>query len=212
MKRHYLSAIAAAVLVLAFAGPVAAWSGVGVTVTGDPGGTLVGTGEELVPELLVSAVLPARPAGDLGAKLQVTYSFDGAVIAVQDLYPYARGGPVAYSASSGKIASHPFTAGWHQARPSVLNLLVSWGLSPRAIGSAADRAPTAGQAGASGQAAAALDANDRVRPESARQAIAQVPANDGRTLVTFVAIAIAAAAALYLGFATRSSIRVRRPA
>ena len=113
------------------------WSGVGVTITGDPGGTLTGTGEVVVPELLVTSVLPDRPAGDLGPKLQVTYTFDGAVVGGQDLYPYAPGGPVAYSAASGRIASHPFAAGWRQARPAVLDLLVSWGLSPKATPQAA---------------------------------------------------------------------------
>ena len=204
MKPRYVSVIGAAILALALASPVAAWSAVGVTITGDPGGPVVGTGEVLVPELLVSPALAEPPAGDLGPKFQVAYSFEGDV-AVQDLYPFAPDGPVAYSASKGDLAGHPFAAGWHQAKPSILEMLVSWGLSPEANGSAG--APT----GTNAAVVAALDAHDRVRPSLAQQPGSGV-ALDPRVGITVAVIVIGAAALAFLGLATRSPVGSRRTA
>ena len=205
MKLPAISAAAAAILLLAVAGPVGAWSAIGVTITGDPGGTIVGTGEEAVPELLVSPVLPGRPAGDLGPKLQISYSFGGSVVAVEDLYPYAPDGPVAYSAASGEIVDHPYSAGWRQARPSLLDTLVAWGLSPKK-GASAEAGAASG-----GQTVAALDAHDRVRPHPPTQAsgIARI---DNLILAALVVIAGLGAALAFSRLAAEAAAKVRRPA
>jgi hypothetical protein len=119
MKRHILSGALAASVLLALAGPVAAWSGIGVTISGGGGDDISGTGEVIVPTLLVARTFGNPPAGDLGPKLQITYreGADGPVIAVQDLYPYAPGGPVSFSATAGEIFGHPYAAGWHRRTP-----------------------------------------------------------------------------------------------
>jgi hypothetical protein len=133
MRRSIISGLVVGALALAMAGPVAAWSGVGVSITGDPGagsggGTVVGTGEELVPTLLVSPALAGKPAGDLGPRFQAEYRFDGRVQAVEDVYPYAEGGPVAYLATGGTLAGHDYRAGWRQADPEILGVMVAMGL------------------------------------------------------------------------------------
>lgn len=148
MKRRIISAAAAWLLLLALAGPVGAWSAISVSISGGSGGAVSGTGEDLVPALLVTRALPDRPAGDLGPRYEATYTLGpgGDVLARQDLYPYASGGPAAYSATDGSVAGHPFGAGWRQADPSILKVLVSWGLpnAPDLAATSPARSPSAG--------------------------------------------------------------------
>ena len=128
MIRLASSVMLGGAMALALAGPVLGWSGIDVTVSRS-GPAIGGTGEVLVPQLLTSPVV-ARPTGSLGARFEISYreGAGGPIVATQDLYPYAVGGPVAYTAAGGTIVGHPFAAGWHRADASVLRLLVSWGL------------------------------------------------------------------------------------
>jgi hypothetical protein len=141
MKRSVLGAAAATLLLLALAGPVAAWDSVGVTITGAGGTAIGGTAGEVMDPLLVGPVLADRPAGDLGPRFQIAFSFEGRTAATEDLYPYAPGGPVAYAASSGSLVGHPFAAGWRQAQPAILEVFVSWGLPAVPVMAAASGAP-----------------------------------------------------------------------
>jgi hypothetical protein len=162
MRRHLASAAIAAGLLLALAGPAAAWDAVGVAITDSTGGgAFAGTGGEAVPNLLMSDLLPSRPAGDLGPRFQVSYTWaaTGQALAVQDLYPYAPGGPVTFTPTSGAIASHAYAAGWRQADETMFKTLVAWGL-PAESGQAAQPA----EAGAPRSAAPAGEAGSILDP------------------------------------------------
>lgn len=154
MGRHLASLALASGVALAIAGPVAAWDSVTIAITNAAGGTAatVAGGEVMAPGLLISSVLDARPAGDLGPRFTATYAMGpgGQVVATQDLYPYAAGGPVSYTATAGAIGGHRFAAGWRQTDRSTLEYLVGFGLP------AADPASNAG-AEVSGAAGAATD-------------------------------------------------------
>jgi hypothetical protein len=131
MRRGITALAIAAGLALAVASPVAAWSSIAVDISGgDNGGTVSVTGDVMAPELLVTPPLDSRPTGELGDRFSATYTSveTGRVIAVQVFYPYAKGGPVAYTAAAGTIGSHSYAAGWRQADPSVLDDLVARGL------------------------------------------------------------------------------------
>ena len=167
MRRHLASAAIAAGLLLVFAGPVAAWDAVGITITDSAGGgTIRGVGAPVVPELLMSEVLPGRPAGDLGPRFGVTYSwgFAGSALALQDLYPYAPGGPVTFTASPGQIASHAFAAGWRQSDAAMFQVLVAWGLPAQPGSVPAAEAPRAAAPAADGGTSSISSAQaDRLR-------------------------------------------------
>jgi hypothetical protein len=138
MKRRVVGAAASLLILLALAGPVAAWDSVAVTITGAGGTAIGGTSGAVIDSLLVGSAGPDRPAGELGPRFQIAFALDGRVVATEDLYPYAPAGPVAYLASAGELAGHPFAAGWHQAKPEVLQVFVGWGLPATAtVGSAA---------------------------------------------------------------------------
>ena len=144
MKRHALGAAASLLLLAALAGPVAAWDSVGVAITGADGTTINGTAGAVIDPLLMGPVLRDRPAGDLGPRFQIAFTYGGRTAATEDLYPYAPGGPVAYSASAGDVVGHPFSAGWHQADRAILEVFVSWGLpaAPAAAATAPDAPAT----------------------------------------------------------------------
>jgi hypothetical protein len=144
MKRLLTSGAVATIAIALLAAPVLAWDSVEMSITG-PGGTSVsGRGGNVIDGLLVAPGRATTPTANLGPRYQITYSMDGRAITVQDLYPYADGGPVAYSATSGSVAGHAFGTGWRQARPDVLQELVSWGLPAQApVIAPAPGAPTA---------------------------------------------------------------------
>ena len=131
MRRHLTAISVALALALAIAGPVAAWDSVSVAITSDRGGAPIAmTGGDVVPALLVAPTLDARPAGDLGPRFTVTYTMapSARAVAIQELYPYAPGGPVSYTSTDGSIADHPYAAGWRQADASVFQAMVDAGL------------------------------------------------------------------------------------
>jgi hypothetical protein len=97
--------------------------------------------------------------GELGPRYTVTYRFEFAFgsgpkryVAVQDLYPYAEGGPVSYTPPGqqlGEEFAEPLPSGWWQAGPEFRMFLVENGL------------PSTNPMASSAPAAA--------RPESARE-------------------------------------------
>lgn len=75
---------------------------------------------------------------DLGTKYLATYRFGSDDRIRQDLYPYARGGPVTYTAPGqeltglfGDAGDMPITAGWYRSSPGLFDLLVDHGLPER---------------------------------------------------------------------------------
>jgi hypothetical protein len=96
----------------------------------DVGGGLDDTRSESISEFgLVSA--------DLGPKYLVTYRFDFGPgsqddLIRQDLYPYAKGGPVTYTPLGQELTGEgmdaPITSGWFQAEPGFLEFSVENGL------------------------------------------------------------------------------------
>lgn len=88
-------------------------------------------------------MLGARPAGTLGPKYTIHYvvpdgeSTDSRL--VQDLYPYARGGPVTHMKAGQLIFGERSRGGWYRGDPALKPLLVRHGL-PRT----APRAPEGG--------------------------------------------------------------------
>lgn len=76
------------------------------------------------------------PAGDLGARYAITYAVpgEGATFqVVQDLYPYAAGGPVTHARSGQRLwAGQEVVGGWFYGPATLLPMLVSLGLPARA--------------------------------------------------------------------------------
>ena len=147
VDRTVRALVAAAALLLAVAGPAAAWDSVEITISPPAGGTTAGsaggppvTGNsgDVIDMLLMSSATDARPAGDLGPRFEVTYTYPGGVLS-QDLYPYAPGGPVAFSATGGSIVGHAVQAGWHAGNASTLSTFVSWGLPDHSVAQPSDR-------------------------------------------------------------------------
>jgi hypothetical protein len=135
---------------MAIAAPVAAWDAVSVAITSDRGGTTIPmTGGIIVPTLLVTPALDGRPAGDLGPRFTATYTMapSNRALAIQDLYPYAHGGPVSFTSTSGAIADHPYAQGWRQADASVFQAMVDAGL-PAAAANPPATTPTGSLGGA----------------------------------------------------------------
>jgi hypothetical protein len=78
-------------------------------------------------------MLDNRPSGDLGPRYTVTYQLPGPNGSKdeikQDLYPYAKGGPVLYTAPGQHFFETQTTrGGWYQASPSLKDALVKAGL------------------------------------------------------------------------------------
>jgi hypothetical protein len=134
MRRLFATFALAAAAALALAGPALAWDSVRISITPPAGGspTASGTGGDVIDMLLISRPMDARPADHLGPSFRISYTFPAAAgesgVIVQDLYPYAPGGPVAYSAANASIVGHPILAGWHQGDAALLQRFVSWGL------------------------------------------------------------------------------------
>lgn len=89
---------------------------------------------------------------DLGPKYLVTYRFEGDDLISQDLYPYAKGGPVRYTPPGQEVTAGinmQITSGWYQSSPSFFQYLVDHGLSETkpVVQDAAPRAQTGPGAG-----------------------------------------------------------------
>jgi hypothetical protein len=153
MRRELTALAMATGMAVAIAGPVAAWSSIAVVISDDEGGqTISVTGDVMAPALLVAPTLEGRPTGDLGARFTATYSMGpgGRVLAIQELYPYASGGPVTYTTTAGAIGEHPYGAGWRQADAAVLQVLVAWGLPAPDAEAAPNNGSEAGRPTATG--------------------------------------------------------------
>ncbi len=127
------------------------------------GGEGTGTGEGLVMQSgffaaafqeVPDPMLDARPAGDLGPKLTITWQLSpapGADALKQDIYPYADGGPVTYMAPGQRFYDTEQTrGGWYRASPALLTTLEQLGVPSRAVlvahrGTRAVRAPVTGR-------------------------------------------------------------------
>jgi hypothetical protein len=151
MKR--LALIGLVVSTLAFAsasqakGPAAATidgpgtgGGVSLGGGGEPGnGVLLGTFTQqagLFPALFrptPDPMLDSPPAGDLGPRYTVTYRLPGPSGTEddirQDLYPYAKGGPVTYTQAGQRFFETRTTrGGWYQASSALKDTLLKLGL------------------------------------------------------------------------------------
>lgn len=79
-------------------------------------------------------MLESRPVGDLGPKYTITYTVPGpdnqAFTIKQDLYPYAKRGPVTYTDPGQKIFAQPngTRGGWYLAEIALKDFLVDEGL------------------------------------------------------------------------------------
>jgi hypothetical protein len=72
--------------------------------------------------------------GDRGPRYLVTYRFFGDDLIRQELYPYAKGGPVTYTPPGQKVTagvSMQITAGWYQGSRGFFRYLVDHGLPER---------------------------------------------------------------------------------
>jgi hypothetical protein len=101
-------------------------------------------------------MLSARPAGKLGPRYRIHYVVPGgegtSYRLVQDLYPYARGGPVTFMKAGQRIFDLDRSqGGWYRTDPALKRLLVSSGLPRTApsssLGSAARSNVDAGSSG-----------------------------------------------------------------
>jgi hypothetical protein len=116
---------------------------------------------------IFSAVFDARPyptldrppVKDLGPRYDVAYVFDAENgrpdVVHQDLYPYARGGPLAYVAPGQRVFRGKSIGGWLRARSSLLPFLASKGFPDRK-----GRAPQRERTGDAGPATPASPATD----------------------------------------------------
>jgi hypothetical protein len=83
-----------------------------------------------------SPLLRTQPS-DLGLRYVVTYTVPGPVLATlqQDLYPYARGGPVTYMRSGQSFWGDQHTVGgWYRGSGQLKTMLVKAGLPQSAPG------------------------------------------------------------------------------
>jgi hypothetical protein len=151
MRRLALLGVLAGALVLAASaqgkGPVAAsidgpGTGGGITLggNGEPGsGAPLGNLSDQAGLFAAafgqspSPMLPARPKGDLGPRYTITYRLPGPngedSTIRQDLYPYAKSGPVTYTAPGQSFFETERTVGgWFQASPALKDTLVKAGL------------------------------------------------------------------------------------
>jgi len=167
MRARALFAAAVAALVLAVATPAAAKVGIaevrisgpglgagGLRITGSATEGMWDSGIDLAGGLddtrAGSATELGITAADLGPKYVVTYRLDAgtkrAEILRQELYPYAKGGPVTYAPSGQRIAEGllwgaAITAGWHQSSSEFFRYLVDQGLPESNPVVTADREP-----------------------------------------------------------------------
>jgi hypothetical protein len=82
-----------------------------------------------------SPMLPARPKGDLGPKYTITYTVPGAGgddEILQEVYPYAAGGPVTYTAPGQQLYDSETRGGWFHGGTELKKTLVAAGLPANA--------------------------------------------------------------------------------
>jgi hypothetical protein len=156
MKRLLLT-LAVASLVLPSAalgkGPSAATmdgpgGGGGITFSGDEGSGPLGDLTEqsgwfaAAFEQQPNPLLASRPKGDLGPKYRVTYTVPGpnndTFTIRQDIYPYAKSGPVTYMAPGQPLFDFQTHGGWYQAGPDLKRTLVAAGLPATASAASSD--------------------------------------------------------------------------
>jgi hypothetical protein len=77
----------------------------------------------MVPEL-PGRFTDTRPSGDLGARYRMTWNVPGSGTVIQDVYPYAAGRPVVYTAPQQLVVRH----GWFMAPAALGDILRSLGL------------------------------------------------------------------------------------
>lgn len=82
-------------------------------------------------------MLDGRPQGGLGPRYTMTYRLPAPNnredLIRQDLYPYAAGGPVTYTAPGQSLFGTQSTrGGWYRASPSLKRMLIRAGLPDRA--------------------------------------------------------------------------------
>ena len=125
-----------------------------------------------------SPMLQARPSGELGAPYTVTYLVPGpdtdSFTIVQQVYPYAEGGPVTFVEPGQAVFDTTASGGWYRAGPELKAVLVAAGLPevPPGPSAADDSFPTIAVSGALLLAVAAglgvaLLARRRTRPAAA---------------------------------------------
>jgi hypothetical protein len=162
-----LFAAAIAALVLAVASPAAAKVGIaevrisgpglgaeGLRITGSAMEGMWDSGIDRAGGLDDMRAGSARELGiratDLGPKYVVTYRLDAgtkrAEIVRQELYPYAKGGPVTYAPTGQRIAEGlpwgvTITAGWRESSSEFFRYLVDQGLPEADPVVVADREP-----------------------------------------------------------------------
>ena len=146
-----------------------------------------------IPQAPTSLRTPP-PKASLGPRYTVSYTVPGVTPQpgeqfgriVQDLYPYAAGGPVIYTPPGQDGFSQPLqVTGWLRASPLLSRTLAQLGVPPRP----------------------ATPASPQTRPAAAHSAAAHQTGS--RTLAWLIAAAVAIAAAALAGAALR---RHRRPA
>jgi hypothetical protein len=79
-----------------------------------------------------SPLLSGRPTGDLGPQYTIRYGVptrnDKRVVIRQELYPYAKGGPVTHMAPGQKIFGREATGGWYRTIGWIKATLLAQGL------------------------------------------------------------------------------------
>jgi hypothetical protein len=113
--------------------------GINISGNGESGGTPLGDLTQLAGFFPATfgqepdPMLASRPKGDLGPKYTVTYTVPGpnneSDKIRQDLYPYAKGGPVTYTKPGQSFFGTEHTrGGWYQSPPVLMDTLVAAGL------------------------------------------------------------------------------------
>ena len=104
-------------------------------------------------------ILMERPSGDLGPRYTITYDIPAdqrTMRVVQDLYPYAAGGPVTFARPGQRLWSNQtITGGWFRGPATLLPMLISLGLPSKAPRGASPSAPPPAPAPAAAPAAPA---------------------------------------------------------
>ena len=156
MRRLSLLAIAVAALAVVGTasgkGPIAATidgpgTGGGITLggSGEPGGDAplgnfadhAGFFPAVFSQTTPDPMLDSSPSSDLGPRYTVTYNVPGPNgredRLVQDLYPYATGGPVTFTKPGQSFFGRERTrGGWFEAPPALMDTLVEIGLPANA--------------------------------------------------------------------------------
>ena len=153
MRARLVLAIVVVVLTLS-TGVAGAKGPSGGELTGDglaapialSGGEGTGAGEGLIMQTgffaatfreVPDPMLDARPAGDLGPKLTITWQLSrppDSDALTQDVYPYADGGPLTYMAPGQRFSTTELTrGGWYRATPALLTTLQQLGVPAKTV-------------------------------------------------------------------------------